>query len=126
MERPISVLVVAGHDALREALAGLLNREVITGDVRATGNRAEALATAARQHPDLIVIDTHRLADWRDLCHDLHAASDDSKLAVLHGKLPGKQDATPLLPASHLDKSTRATDLVHELLKVAAIETVVS
>ena len=118
----ISILVIAAHDTLREALAGLLRREVSSADVQATANPAEAVAAAARQHPDLIVLDTHRLADWSKLCYCLHAASDDSKLAVLHGTLPEKQDGTPSLPATHLDKSTRATDLVHELLKVAAVE----
>lgn len=78
MTVPIRVVIVDDHPDVRHALVSRLQTEPGINIVGETGDLDEALATAQRVHPDLLLIDPKR-ADGRGLelihyVHDRHLA----------------------------------------------------
>jgi DNA-binding response OmpR family regulator len=118
----ISVLLIAGHDSFRDALCALLTRQAFVADVEATPDRAEGIALAGQQYPNLIVLDTFRLKNWDQLCRELQSVSASSKLAVLHSRAEDGLALLPPLGVTYVDKNVRASSLVRQLLSVAGVE----
>jgi DNA-binding NarL/FixJ family response regulator len=82
----IRVLIVDDHKIIREGLRDLIEGRrgmTVVGDV---GNRADALRAAARERPDVVVLDLDLGAEsGLSLIPELLAASEDSSIIVLTG-----------------------------------------
>lgn len=85
-ERPISVMIVDDHVVIRSGLRMLIEHDQQMRVVAMAGNQAEALERAAKETPDVIVLDLllgdeDALAFLPELCE----ASPNSRVLVLTG-----------------------------------------
>lgn len=85
-ERPISVMIVDDHVVIRSGLRMLIEHDQRMRVVAMAGNQAEALERAAKETPDVIVLDLllgdeDALAFLPELCE----ASPNSRVLVLTG-----------------------------------------
>lgn len=78
MTSPIRILIVDDHAILRRGLSLMIAREPDLEIVGEAGSVAEALDTAARTNPDVVVLDIH-----------LPDGSGIDAIAPLHRQLPG-------------------------------------
>ena len=83
---PIRVLIVDDHKIIREGLRDLIGGRrgmAVVGDV---GNRADALRLAARERPDIVVLDLDLGEDsGLSLIPELLGVSEDAGIIVLTG-----------------------------------------
>jgi two-component system, NarL family, nitrate/nitrite response regulator NarL len=85
-ERPVSVMIVDDHVVIRSGLRMLIEHDQQMRVVAMAGNQAEALERAAKETPDVIVLDLilgdeDALSFLPELC----AASPNSRVLVLTG-----------------------------------------
>lgn len=78
------ILVVDDHVVVRDGLVALIKREPDLRVCGATGSAREALALAARQKPDLVIVDlVLREGDGLELIKDLHALDPRLRCLVI-------------------------------------------
>jgi two-component system, NarL family, nitrate/nitrite response regulator NarL len=83
---PIRILVVDDHVIVREGLRMLIENEPDMVIVGGAGNSADALAIAAREQPDVIVLDLDLGGeDAIDSLRALMASSEGSRVLILTG-----------------------------------------
>lgn len=76
-EKPIRVLLVDDHKIIRDGLRDLIESRAGMAVVGDAGNRADALSLAAREKPDVVVLDLDLGADsGLTLIPELRKASD--------------------------------------------------
>jgi two-component system nitrate/nitrite response regulator NarL len=84
--KPIRILVVDDHTMVREYLRVLIENEPDMAIVGEAGNSADALAIAAREQPDVIVLDLNLSGeDAIDSLRALIASSEGSRVLILTG-----------------------------------------
>ncbi len=86
MTRPISILIVDDHAVVRAGLRMLIEHDQSMRVVAMAGNRAEALALAKQEQPEIIILDIvlgddDGLAFLPELCE----ASSKSRVIILTG-----------------------------------------
>jgi len=81
---PIRILLIDPHTLVRAALRFLLDSQPGLTVVAEAAPDADALATAARERPDLIVLDLERASRSRlTLLSELRGAAQDARILVL-------------------------------------------
>lgn len=125
LERPVSVLVVDDHPAVRAGLRALIDAEpgLLTADTV-----ADAFATAPAVHahrPDVVVLD-YQLAgtDGLTLCREITATSVPPAVLV-YSAFAGEHMVIPGLiagAAAILDKATEPRELTRTIRRVAGGE----
>ena len=120
-DKAIRVLLVDDHKIIRDGLRDLIESRggmTVVGDA---GNRADALALAAREKPDIIVLDLDLGKDsGLSLIPDLRKVSDASSIIILTGlRDANKRDKAIELGAKGVVlKDEGATDLLNAIEKV--------
>ena len=83
-EKVIRILIVDAQEMIRTALRLLIETHARMNVVGEAGNRAEALAVARREQPDIILLDlVLGEEDGLDLIEEICAASKSSRLLIL-------------------------------------------
>lgn len=84
--QPIRVLLIDDHAVVREGLRMLLDSQPGVTVVGEAGNRAEALAAAAGQQPDVLLLDLDLGGDsGLDFLPDLLVAAPGAQILILTG-----------------------------------------
>ncbi len=83
-QRPLTVLVVDEHAAVRSALVAALSAAEEIREVRAAGSPGRAAEAAADWQPDVILLEVKR-RDGRglELCRTLAAAAPDARIVIV-------------------------------------------
>ncbi len=120
-DRPLRLVVVDDHEVVRQGLVALLDRRSGFEVVAQAGSVAEAVSTAARFEPDVIVMDV-RLPDGSGIeaCREIRAARPQTRVVMLTS-YPDEDAVLSAIIAGasgYLLKQVRGRDLV------AAIESV--
>jgi two-component system, NarL family, response regulator DevR len=117
----IRVLIVDDHKIIRDGLRDLISSRggmIVVGDA---GNRAEALAVAARERPDVIVLDLD-LADESglDLIPELQRNDQEAAIIILTGvrDVTKRDKAMDLGARGVVLKDEGATELLNAIEKV--------
>ena len=83
---PIRILIIDDHAIMRTTLRMFLERQADLMVVGEGASPEEALAAAAREYPDIILLDLHLgAANDLDLLPQLHAAAPGAQIVVLTG-----------------------------------------
>ena len=119
--KPLRLVVVDDHEVVRQGLVALLDRKDGFQVVAEAGTVAEAIATARRYQPDIVVMDV-RLPDGSgvEACWDIRAERPETRVVMLTS-YPDEEAVLSAIVAGasgYLLKQIRARDLV------AALETV--
>jgi DNA-binding NarL/FixJ family response regulator len=120
-ERVLRILVVDDHEVVRQGLVALLDRRAGFEVVAQAGTVAEAIATAARFEPDVIVMDV-RLPDGSGIeaCREIRAARPETRVVMLTS-YPDEEAVLSAIIAGasgYLLKQVRGRDLVAALESV--------
>jgi DNA-binding NarL/FixJ family response regulator len=118
---PVTLLVVDDHEVVRQGLVALLARRPGFQVVAEAGTVAEAVESARRFQPDLVIMDV-RLPDGSGIeaCREIRADLPDTRVVMLTS-YPDEDAVLSAIVAGasgYLLKQVRARDLV------AALETV--
>ncbi|HEX5451966.1 MAG TPA: response regulator transcription factor [Candidatus Limnocylindrales bacterium] len=120
-DAPLRLLVVDDHEVVREGLVALLDRRPGFQVVAQAGTVAEAVETADRNRPDLVVMDV-RLPDGSGIeaCREIRAEHPEIRVVMLTSYPDEDAVLSAILAGAsgYLLKQIRARDLV------AALETV--
>jgi DNA-binding NarL/FixJ family response regulator len=119
--KPLRLVVVDDHEVVRQGLVALLDRKEGFQVVAEAGTVAEAIATARRYQPDIVVMDV-RLPDGSgvEACRDIRAERPETRVVMLTS-YPDEEAVLSAIVAGasgYLLKQIRGRDLV------AALETV--
>jgi DNA-binding NarL/FixJ family response regulator len=122
-EAPIRVMLVDDHEVVREGLRTLLARQkgiIVAGEA---GTMAEAIETAARAKPDVIVMDV-RLPDGSgvEACRTIRETRPETKVIMLTSYADDEALFASIVAgaAGYLLKQTRGQALVDAITSVAA------
>jgi len=120
-DRTITVLVVDDHEVVRQGLVALIGRRPGFQVVGEAGTAAEAVESARRFQPDLVIMDV-RLPDGSGIeaCREIRADLPDTRVVMLTS-YPDEDAVLSAIVAGasgYLLKQVRARDLI------AALETV--
>ena len=82
--KTLRLVVVDDHEVVRQGLVALLDRKEGFQVVAEAGTVAEAIATARRYQPDIVVMDV-RLPDGSgvEACRDIRAERPETKVVML-------------------------------------------
>ena len=120
--KPIRILIIDDHKIIRDGLRDLIESRVgmrVIGDV---GNRADALRVAARERPDIIVLDLDLGAEsGLALIPELHEAYKEAGIIILTGvrDIEKRDQAMELGAKGVVLKEEGATELLKAIEKVA-------
>jgi two-component system response regulator DevR len=119
--RPLTLLIVDDHEVVRQGLVALLSRRPEFQVVAEAGTVAEAVATARRFRPDLVVMDV-RLPDGSGIeaCREIRAEMPETRVVILTS-YPDEDAVLSAIIAGasgYLLKQVRARDLVSALSAV--------
>jgi DNA-binding NarL/FixJ family response regulator len=120
-EKPIRVLLVDDHKIIRDGLRDLIESRDGMAVVGDAGNRADALSLAAREKPDVVILDLDLGTDsGLTLIPELRKASAASSIIVLTGlRDVAKRDKAMDLGAKGVVlKEEGATELLSAIEKV--------
>jgi two-component system, NarL family, response regulator DevR len=122
-DTPVRVMLVDDHEVVREGLRTLLARQkgiVVAGEA---GTMAEAIETAAKAKPDVIVMDV-RLPDGSgvEACRTIREARPETKVIMLTSYADDEALFASIVAgaAGYLLKQTRGQALVDAITSVAA------
>ncbi|HEY3218956.1 MAG TPA: response regulator transcription factor [Candidatus Limnocylindria bacterium] len=122
-ETPVRVMLVDDHEVVREGLRTLLARQkgiVVAGEA---STMAEAIETASRAKPDVIVMDV-RLPDGSgvEACRTIREARPETKVIMLTSYADDEALFASIVAgaAGYLLKQTRGQALVDAITSVAA------
>lgn len=119
--RPIRILLVDDHAVVRAGLRMLVQSRPGMTIVGEAGNRDDALALAASEHPEIIVLDLDLGSDsGMTLIAELIAAASEARIIILTGlRDPEAHRQAVLLGAMGIVKKEKAAEVL-----IAAIERV--
>jgi len=121
-ENPIRVLIVDDHKIIRDGLRDLIEGQAAMSVVGDAGNSTDAMSLAARELPDIIVLDLDLGSEnGLDLLPKLHEASNDSSIIILTGvrDVERRDKAMELGAKGVVLKDEGATELLSAIEKVA-------
>ncbi len=125
MSTQIKILLVDDHEVVRMGLRTLLERRENIAVVGEAGTVEEAVATAARTEPDVIVMDI-RLPDGSgvDACREIRGQRPETKVIMLTSYADDEAIYGSIMAgaAGYLLKQTRGQDLASAIGRVAAGE----
>jgi two-component system nitrate/nitrite response regulator NarL len=112
--KPIRVLLIDDHAAVRSLLRILIESQLGLKVIGEAGNRADALAIAARKQPDIILLDLDLGRDsGLDFLPELFTAAKDARVLVLTGvRDPGAHARAVRLGAMGLVMKEEAAEVV--------------
>jgi two-component system response regulator DevR len=121
-ESRIRLMVVDDHEVVRQGLVALLDRRPGFEVVAQAGSVAEAVATAARFEPDLVIMDV-RLPDGSGIeaCREIRAAHPQTRVVMLTS-YPDEEAVLSAIIAGasgYLLKQIRGRDLITALESVS-------
>ena len=108
-----SVLIVEDDERFRERLAKALTSRGC--DVRAVATRAEAVAAATEESPELALVDLKLAADsGLDVVRDLHAIDPTTRIVVLtgYGSIATALESVKVGAANYLTKPVDADQVL--------------
>jgi two-component system response regulator DevR len=116
--RPMRVMVVDDHEVVRQGIVALLSRREEFEVVAEAGTVAEAIASARRFVPDLVVMDV-RLPDGSGIeaCREIRSEMPETKVVMLTS-YPDEEAVLSAIIAGasgYLLKQVRGRDLVSAL-----------
>ena len=119
--RPLRLLVVDDHEVVRQGLVALLDRREEFQVVAEAGTVAEAVESARRVQPDIVVMDV-RLPDGSgvEACREIRAERPTTRVVILTS-YPDEDAVLSAIVAGasgYLLKQIRARDLVSALQAV--------
>lgn len=119
--RPLRLLVVDDHEVVRQGLVALLDRREEFQVVAEAGTVAEAIESARRVRPDIVVMDV-RLPDGSgvEACREIRAEMPSTRVIILTS-YPDEDAVLSAIVAGasgYLLKQIRARDLVAALQAV--------
>jgi two-component system response regulator DevR len=121
-EGQIRVMLVDDHDVVREGLRTLLQRSKEVLIVGEAGTMAEAIDTAARAKPDVIVMDV-RLPDGSgvEACRTIREARPETKVVMLTSYADDEALFASIVAgaAGYLLKQTRGQAVIDAITSVA-------
>jgi DNA-binding NarL/FixJ family response regulator len=120
--KPIRVLIVDDHKIIRDGLRDLIEGQAEMKVVGDAGNSTDAMNLAARELPDIIVLDLDLGSEnGLDLLPKLHEASHDSGIIILTGvrDVERRDRAMELGAMGVVLKDEGATELLSAIEKVA-------
>jgi two-component system, NarL family, nitrate/nitrite response regulator NarL len=119
--KQIRILLVDDHAVVRAGLRMIIQSRPGMTIVGEAGNREEALALAASQHPDIVLLDLDLGGDsGMALIADLIAAAGDARIIILTGmRDPESHRQAVLLGAMGIVKKEKAAEVL-----ISAIERV--
>ena len=120
-QRPLRILVVDDHEIVRQGLVALLDRRESLEVVAQAATVAEAISTAAKFEPDVVVMDV-RLPDGSGIeaCREIRAARPETRVIMLTS-YPDEEAVLSAIIAGasgYLLKQVRGRDLVAALESV--------
>jgi two-component system response regulator DevR len=120
-DRRLRLMVVDDHEVVRQGLVALLDRRAGLEVVAQAGSVAEAVATAQRFEPDIVVMDV-RLPDGSGIeaCREIRAALPKTRVIMLTS-YPDEEAVLSAIIAGasgYLLKQVRGRDLVSALESV--------
>jgi DNA-binding NarL/FixJ family response regulator len=125
MSKKIRVLLVDDHEVVRMGLRTLFERRENLSVVGEAGTVAEAVETAARTEPDVIVMDI-RLPDGTgvDACREIRSKRPETKVIMLTSYADDEAVYGSIMAgaAGYVLKQTRGQDLAASIERVAAGE----
>ncbi|HEY7465824.1 MAG TPA: response regulator transcription factor [Dehalococcoidia bacterium] len=118
----IRVMLVDDHEVVREGLKALLNRREAINVVGEAGNVAQAIEVAAREKPDVVVMDL-RLPDGTGIeaCREIRSQQPDIKVIMLTSYADEDAVMASILggASAYLLKQTRGSQLADAIMGVA-------
>jgi DNA-binding NarL/FixJ family response regulator len=119
--RPLRLLVVDDHEVVRQGLVALLDRREEFQVVAEAGTAAEAVESARRVQPDIVIMDV-RLPDGSgvEACREIRAELPTTRVVILTS-YPDEDAVLSAIVAGasgYLLKQIRARDLVSALQAV--------
>jgi len=122
-EGQIRVMLVDDHEVVREGLRTLLARDKTLLVVAEAGTTAEAIETAARAKPDVVVMDV-RLPDGSgvEACRTIREARPETKVIMLTSYADDEALFASIVAgaAGYLLKQTRGQAVIDAITSVAA------
>lgn len=120
-QRALRIMVVDDHEIVRQGLVALLDRRETLEVVAQAGSVAEAIATAAKFEPDVVVMDV-RLPDGSGIeaCREIRATRPETRVVMLTS-YPDEEAVLSAIIAGasgYLLKQVRGRDLVAALESV--------
>jgi len=119
----IRVLICDDHDVVREGLRGLIGRQPGMSVVGEAGTVAEAIETAARAKPDVVVMDV-RLPDGSgvEACRAIREARPETKVIMLTSYADDEALFASIIAGAsgYLLKQTRGQAVADAVTAVAA------
>ena len=123
--RPIRVMLVDDHELIRQAVRAYLERRGRLMVVAEAGTVRQALTRAARERPDIVVMDV-QLPDGSGIeaCRAIRADMPDTKLIMLTGFANDEAVMSSILAgaSAFLLKTTSGEEIANAIEKVAAGE----
>ena len=118
VSRPLRLLVVDDHEVVRQGLVALLDRRADFQVVAEAGTVAEAIESARRMQPDIVIMDV-RLPDGSgvEACREIRAERPATRVVILTS-YPDEDAVLSAIVAGasgYLLKQIRARDLVTAL-----------
>src|SRR5581483_476385 len=114
MADEIRVMLVDDHEVVREGLRALLDRRPGMSVVAEAGNVAEAVAVAAKEKPDVVVMDV-RLPDGSgvEACREIRETRPETRMIMLTSYADDEAIFASILAgaSAYLLKQTRANQL---------------
>jgi two-component system, NarL family, response regulator DevR len=118
----IRVMIVDDHEVVREGLRSLLNRRAGMRVVAEAGTVRDAISTALREKPDVIVMDV-RLPDGSgvEACRDIRSDMPEAKLIMLTSYADDEAIMSSIMAgaSAYLLKQTRGGQLAEAVEAVA-------
>ena len=123
ISKPISIILIDDHPIVRSGLRMLINSEPEMKVVGEASDRAEALAVAGREQPDVILLDLDLGGtSGLDLLPELFSVAESARVIVLTGTLDSEAHARAMhlgamgvvLKEHGLETIVKAVRKVHE------------
>src|ERR1051326_7582941 len=118
----IRVLICDDHEVVREGLRGLISRQAGMSVVGEAGTATEAIETAARAKPDVVIMDV-RLPDGSgvEACRAIREARPETKVIMLTSYADDEALFASIVAgaAGYLLKQTRGQAVIDAITTVA-------
>ena len=121
MESIVSLALFSLHEGVLQALQALLSRDSFIDLIVATQDPKTLVDCVEGLRPRVTIIDDFMLPDLASLCGDIQASFDGTRMIILRSALDATYDSIPAGDSITLQKPVRASQLVSELRRLAAV-----